>query len=149
MIEQEYRILHLEDLPSDAALAGREIGKVLKNYSIRVVESEADFIAELTGFKPHIVISDYQLPSFDGLSALKIVLEKSPLTPVIILTGSMNEDTAVDCMKAGATDYVIKEHIKRLGPEVLTALEQGENKVKKKNAEQALLQSEENFRRSI
>jgi PAS domain S-box-containing protein len=127
MIEQELRILHLEDLQSDAALANREIGKVLKNYSIRVVETEADFISELEGFNPHIVVSDYQLPSFNGLSALKIVLDKSPLTPVIILTGSMNEDTAVDCMKAGASDYVIKE-------------------AEKIRSEETLLKSEEKFR---
>jgi PAS domain S-box-containing protein len=146
MIEQELRILHLEDLPSDAALANREIGKVLKNYSIRVVETEADFISELEGFNPHIVVSDYQLPSFNGLSALKIVLDKSPLTPVIILTGSMNEDTAVDCMKAGASDYVIKEHIKRLGTSILNALEQKKNKAEKIRSEETLLKSEEKFR---
>jgi PAS domain S-box-containing protein len=149
MKEHEYRILHLEDIPSDAVLAQREIRKVLINSSIRVVETEADFRDQLEIYIPHIVISDFKLPSFDGLSALKIVLEKSPFTPVIILTGSMNEDTAVDCMKAGATDYVIKGHIKRLGPAILTALEQREILIEKKKAEQSLLQSEENFRRSI
>ena len=74
MKEQEIRILHLEDLSSDTELAKYEIKKVLKYFVIRVVETEIDFLHELDEFKPHIVISDYQLPSFNGLSALKIVL---------------------------------------------------------------------------
>jgi PAS domain S-box-containing protein len=146
MKEQEIRILHLEDLSSDTELAKYEIKKVLKYFVIRVVETEIDFLHELDEFKPHIVISDYQLPSFNGLSALKIVLEKYPLTPVIMLTGSMNEDTAVVCLKAGATDYVIKEHIKRLGPAILNAIDQTEIKIEKLKAEEALQKSEEKFR---
>lgn len=146
MKEQEIRILHLEDLPSDTELAKYEIKKVLNNFVIKVVENEIDFLKELEQFKPHIVISDFQLPSFNGLSALKIVLEKSPLTPVIMLTGSMNEDTAVICLKAGATDYVIKEHIKRLGPAILNAIDQTIIKNEKLKAEEALQKSEEKFR---
>lgn len=138
MINQNYRILHLEDLPSDAGLAEREIAKVLKHYSIMVVETEADFIDALASFDPHIVVSDFKLPSFDGMSALKIVLEKAPLTPVIVLTGSMNEDTAVYCLKAGAVDYVIKEHIKRLGPAVINALKQKKVKAEKAKALQEI-----------
>jgi PAS domain S-box-containing protein len=149
MKEQLIRLLHLEDVAADAKLAEFEIRKVLPSSIIRVVESKPEFISELEQFNPHIVISDFKLPSFDGLSALKIVLEKSPLTPVIILTGSMNEDTAVECMKAGATDYVTKGHSKRLGQAVLHALEKKENKLLKKRAEEALIQSEENFHRSI
>jgi DNA-binding NtrC family response regulator len=130
----KYRILHVEDLKSDADLAEREISKVLNNYSLIVVETESDFITSLGKFNPHLVISDFMLPSFDGMRALKIVLEKSPDTPVIMLTGSMNEDTAVDCIKSGAADYVIKEHIKRLGAAILNALQQKEIKIEKKKA---------------
>ncbi|MFA9390036.1 MAG: ATP-binding protein [Prolixibacteraceae bacterium] len=129
--KQNYKILHLEDLPTDAGLAEREISKVLENYTLKVVETEEDFRLALDKFNPDIVISDFKLPSFDGMSALKIVLEKKPTVPVIILTGSMNEDTAVECIKAGAMDYVIKEHIKRLGPAILNALEQ--KKIKHEN----------------
>ncbi len=81
------------------------------------VETKDDFLRELTGFLPDIVISDYSMPRFDGLmTALRLSNSARPTIPVIMLTGSMNEDTAVACMKAGrATDYVIKEHTKRLG----------------------------------
>ena len=145
-MEQQYRILILEDLPTDARLAEYEIRKVLQNFSTHVVETENAFLFELQNFKPHIVVSDYMLPSFNGLKALHLVQELSPDIPVIILTGSMNEDTAVDCMKAGATDYVIKEHIKRLGQSILNAIEQQKIKHAKQEAQQLLEQSEAKYR---
>jgi len=145
-MEQQYRILILEDLPTDARLAEYEIRKVLRNFSTHVVETEDAFLFELENFKPHIVVSDYMLPSFNGLKALQLVQKISPDIPVIILTGSMNEDTAVDCMKAGATDYVIKEHIKRLGQSILNAIEQQKIKHEKLVAQQLLKQSEAKYR---
>ncbi len=145
-MEQQYRILILEDLPTDARLAEYEIRKVLRNFSTHVVETENAFLFELENFKPHIVVSDYMLPSFNGLKALHLVQKFSPDVPVIILTGSMNEDTAVDCMKAGATDYVIKEHIKRLGQSILNAIEQQKIKHEKLEAQQLLKQSEAKYR---
>lgn len=140
------KILIVEDLPSDAQLTEREIKRSFESAEIKVVETKAEFIRELEEFIPDIVVSDFQLPSFDGLSALKIVLDLSPTTPVIILTGSMNEDTAVDCMKAGAMDYVIKEHIKRLGPAIINALKQKELNIEKLQAQHNLKLSEEKFR---
>ena len=134
-MEKELHILILEDLPSDVELAQREIEKIFKNYTIKVVETEKGFTKALTIFKPDLIISDYLLPSFDGLSALKIKRKISPLIPFVVLTGSMNEDTAVDCMKAGADDYVIKEHIKRLGPAVLNAIENKRIELEQKQAE--------------
>ena len=85
------------------------------------MDTEKDFLQALAAFKPDLIVSDYQMPTFDGLSALQLARDKAPFTPFIILTGSMNEDVAVDCMKAGADDYVIKEHIQRLGQSVLSA----------------------------
>ncbi len=140
------RVLILEDLPSDVVLAKREILKVLPEADILVVEDEPGFTSAVVNFKPDIVISDYRLPSYDGLSALKFVLTKSPFTPVIILTGSMNEDTAVECMKAGAVDYVIKEHVKRLGPAITNALQMRSIKLEREDALQKLRQSESMFR---
>jgi len=140
-MEQEYRILIAEDVPSDVLLAEHELKQVLKNFTTRIVETEKDFVAALEEFKPDLVISDYKMPSFDGLRALNLTLEKSPLTPVIIATGSMNEETAVDCMKAGAADYVIKEHLRRLGQAVVIALEQ-------KKIKAGILQAEERLKKA-
>jgi len=135
-MEKKLHVLIVEDLPSDAELAERELRTVLKNYTVQVVETEEGFTQSLRTFKPDLIISDYQMPKFDGLSALKIIQEKSPLTPFVILTGSMNEATAVECMKAGADDYVIKEHIKRLGLAALNAMEKKKNEQERKQAEE-------------
>ena len=118
------RVLIIEDIPIDAELCMHEIEKAVSSCEFLVVDTQEGYLAALEDFQPDFIISDFRLPNFDGLSALNIAIEKTPDTPFIILTGSMNEDTAVECMKAGAWDYVIKEHIKRLGAAFLAALEQ-------------------------
>jgi len=109
-------------------------------------ETREDFLQALDAYQPNLIISDYHMPRFDGLTALKLALEFAPSTPLIILTGAMNEDTAVECMKAGAVDYVIKEHIKRLGQAVLHALEENEVRRERINADLALRASEARYR---
>lgn len=118
------RVLILEDLPTDAELGMREVRCVLPQSEFRVVETREDFLEALESFHPDLILSDFRMPRFDGMTALQLAKELAPDTPFIIVTGSMNEDTAVDCMKAGAWDYIIKEHIKRLGPAVLSCLKQ-------------------------
>ena len=142
----EYKVLIVEDLPADAELDIRETRKVLGECVFEVVETETDFVDKLMNFQPDIILSDYNMPNFDGLSALKITLNLSPITPLIIVTGSVNEDTAVECMKAGASNYVIKEQIKRLGPAIIHALE--EKKIKQENIsyQNALIESERRYR---
>ena len=89
------------------------------------------------------------MPRFSGLTALKLALERAPLTPLIVVTGSLNEDTAVECMKAGAANYVIKEQIKRLGPSVIHALQEKQMRLKRLEAETALHRNEKYFRSLI
>jgi PAS domain S-box-containing protein len=146
LMNESTRILIVEDLATDAELAEREINKALDSCVFRRVETREDYLAALAAFQPDLVVSDYQMPRFDGLTALKLALEHAPHTPLIILTGAMNEDTAVECMKAGATDYVIKEHIKRLGSAVIHALEEKQVHRERRRAERALRESEERFR---
>ncbi len=138
-MKKDLRVLILEDLPTDAELAKRELKTVLKNYTVKVVDTEKDYVQALKQFKPDLIISDYRLPDFDGLSALKIRQDKCPFTPFVLLTGSINEDTAVDVMKAGADDYVIKEHIIHLGPAVLNAIYKKKIELENKQAEEKLL----------
>ncbi len=145
-METTYRVLIVEDMPSDADLTEREVQKVLNPCKFERVETPEDFLRMLDEFVPDIVISDYSMPRFDGLTALKLSLEKTPFTPFIILTGSMNEDTAVECMKLGATNYVIQEHIKRLGPAVINALDQKKIRIERQKAQEALVESEERYR---
>ena len=140
------RVLIVEDLPSDAELTEREIGKALGSCEFRRVETREAYLAALEACCPELIVSDFKLPHFDGLSALRLALERCPDVPFIIVTGSMNEDTAVECMKAGAWDYVIKEHVKRLGPAVESAMEQQRVRMEHKRAQSELRESEARFR---
>ncbi len=140
------RILILDDVRSDAMLADKELKRSLSSVVTKIVETEQQFREALVSFEPDLVISDYQMPSFNGMEALKITLENSANTPFIIFTGSLNEDTAVNCMHAGAADYVIKEHVKRLGPAVLNALERKQNWLQKIEAMNLLESREQMYR---
>jgi two-component system cell cycle sensor histidine kinase/response regulator CckA len=132
------RVLLVEDIPTDAELVKREIRRVLPSCSFQCTDNRDEFIEALADFQPDLIVSDYRLPRFDGLAALTLALEKMPLTPVIIITGAINEDTAVECMKAGAADYVIKEHLKRLGQAVLHALEERQLRLERRRDEERL-----------
>ncbi|MFO8088116.1 MAG: PAS domain S-box protein, partial [Bacteroidales bacterium] len=127
------RILFAEDLPADAEMARREIQNQGIAFDYRLVDTEEEFRDELTQFNPDIVISDYSMPPFDGLKALEIAREFRPSIPFIILTGSLNEETAVYCMKAGANDYVLKEKIKRLPFALREAIEKARIEQEKEN----------------
>ncbi|TYQ12706.1 UNVERIFIED_CONTAM: PAS domain S-box-containing protein/diguanylate cyclase (GGDEF)-like protein [Acetivibrio alkalicellulosi] len=135
-MDNTMRVLIVEDLSTDALLIKREVKKVLSQCEFFCVETKKDFLEALNDFKPDIILSDFRLPSFDGLTALKLAKDNALEVPIIIVTGSMDEDTAVDCMKAGAWDYVIKEHLKRLGPAILSSLELKELRVERKKAEE-------------
>ena len=130
------RILIVEDLVSDYELAQREIRKVVKNPSFKRMDNQTTLLKVLADFQPDLIISDYNLPDFNGMDVLKLVRENAPLTPLIIWTGSISEDVAVECMKAGANNYVLKENLKRLGPAVVHALEEGQLQMERRQAEE-------------
>lgn len=140
------RILFAEDSAADSELALRVIRREGIEFDYRIVLEETDFKRELTNFNPDIVVSDYSMPSFDGMTALNITRAYSPFLPFVVLTGSMNEETAVACMKAGANDYVIKEQIKRLPFAILEAIEKGHDRREKEYMQQMLRESENKFR---
>lgn len=148
-MSEPIRVLIVEDLPTDAELSEREIGKALGSCEFRRVETREKYLAALDEFGPALIVSDYRLPHFDGMTALKLAVEHCPDVPFIVVTGSMNEDTAVECMRAGAWDYVIKEHVKRLGPAVHSALEQQRVRIGRKRAEVALRNSEAELRAAL
>jgi putative nucleotidyltransferase with HDIG domain len=135
-MSQPIKILIAEDQPADADLCEREVRKSLSSCEFWRVDTRQDFITALQEFKPDLILSDYKMPGFDGMDALKITQQYSPQTPFIIVTGSINEDVAVECIKAGAWDYVIKDHIKRLGPAILGAMEEKKLRVAKLLAEE-------------
>jgi two-component system, cell cycle sensor histidine kinase and response regulator CckA len=149
MSESLLRILHVEDVPADAELAERELRRADFVFETLRVETRKTFLAALADFRPDLILSDYRLPGFDGMEALSLAREHAPDVPVIITTGSVNEETAVACMKAGAADYVLKEQLGRLGTSVRSALERQQLIAEGKRAAEKLAQSEAYYRSLI
>ncbi len=145
-MDEAIRILIVEDVAADAELAKREIGGEIKPCDFKIVETQEEFLDALETFVPDIIVSDYSLPVFNGMTALKLTLENAPATPLIILTGSQNEDVAVSCIKAGASDYVLKDSIRRLGPAVSAALEVRRVRQEKERIEASLRENQERYR---
>jgi signal transduction histidine kinase/CheY-like chemotaxis protein len=106
------------------------------------VETEAEFRAALDRGGHGLILADYTLPSFDGISALKIAMEKRPQLPFIFLSGTLDEEIAIEALKVGATDYVFKTRLSRLLPSVRRALREGEERAERVHAEAALRRSE-------
>lgn len=143
---KELKILFAEDMVADFELAIHELTRNGLVFKSKRVEKSEDFINALNEFNPDLVISDYSMPQFNGMQALKISKEHDISLPFIILTGTLNEETAVECMKSGATDYVIKEHIGKLSFAAKEALRYRDAMRKKTAAEAALLESESRYR---
>ena len=151
---QPLRILFLEDVPEDYEVAERGLRREGLEFTSVRVETHAAFEEALAQFKPDVVVSDYSLPSFNGMEALRLVREQDAVLPFIVLTGSINEETAVECIKSGASDYVIKEHVARLPFAVRSALAraaaaQSEARAcaLQESGQEALRRSEERYRR--
>jgi len=116
------RILIVEDVANDADLMTRELRRSGLAFTHERVQTEATLRAALRSFVPDIVLSDHSLPQFNASDALRVVREDAANTPVIIVTGSLDEETAADYIKAGAADYIVKHRLQRLGPAVRRAL---------------------------
>ncbi|MBU4263555.1 MAG: PAS domain S-box protein [Proteobacteria bacterium] len=132
------RILHLEDDFNDAELVRTALEEGGYRLDVACVETKADFIAALADNEYDIILADYMLPSFDGLSALAIAQEKTPEVPFIFVSGVMGEELAIDTLKNGATDYVLKQRMSRLAPAVCRALKEANELIKRNRAEQEL-----------
>ena len=130
----------------DAELVEYELERARIPFSSRRVDCRDGFLEALEEFRPDLILSDYTLPRFDGMTALSLARERAPSIPFLIVTGSVNEETAVGCMKAGATDYLLKSNLARIGPAIEAALERARAQAEKVQAESALAASERRFR---
>ncbi|MDP2784335.1 MAG: HD domain-containing protein [Sulfurimicrobium sp.] len=132
------RILLLEDSSADAELNEHVLRKARLDFtSLRVDDMDA-FIAALAEFRPDIILADYHLPGFDGLQALAVARGKTPDTPFIFVTGAMGEELAVDSIKHGATDYIIKDRLARLPAAIQRAREEKKYSAQRREDERAL-----------
>lgn len=139
------KILMVEDQPTDVELSMRELKRASINFEIRRVESEPEYRDELSNNPPDIVISDFSMPKFDGLSALRISQEVQPDIPFIFVSGTIGEEMAVESLKRGATDYVLKTNLKKLPNAVVSALVRMREKTARKFAEKELQESNRLF----
>jgi signal transduction histidine kinase len=135
-------ILHLEDNPNDAALiqSTLEAGGIV--CAVNRVENREDFVAALEHGGIDLILSDFTLPSFDGLSAAKIVHDKCPGIPFIHVSGTVGEEKAIDSLKSGATDYVLKGRLGRLVPAVNRAIEEVEERAARRKVEEQFVQAQ-------
>src|SRR6266581_2568349 len=136
------RILLAEDSESDAELIQRELKRGGLDFQSRRVQTEADFRRELDEFQPHLVISDFSMPQFSGPKALAIARESRADIPFIFISGTIGENVAVDMMKAGADDYVMKNNLARLLPALKRELREAEVRRGRRLAEERLKESE-------
>jgi diguanylate cyclase (GGDEF)-like protein/PAS domain S-box-containing protein len=141
------RVLHLEDDPRDAEWIQAKLKAAGLVCEITGVSGKEAFEAALDRDIFDIVLSDYNLPDYDGMSAVRRVRDKRPELPVIVISGTVGEDEAVECLKAGATDYVLKQRPQRLGAAVRRALMEKAEQEKRREAENALRESELRYRR--
>lgn len=139
------RILLVEDVPTDAELALIELQRAGISCTTRRVQSEAAFIEMLDQFRPDLILSDFTLPAFDGLSALDIARRNTPDTPFIFVSGTLGEERAIESLKRGAVDYVLKTNLRRLGPAVQRALQDVVDRDQRRRAERQLRESEARF----
>ena len=142
------KILFVEDVISDAELIWREIEKGKIEYSRILVDNQSDYENALKESCPDIIISDFSLPQFDGMSALALRNVICPLIPFILVTGSINEEVAVECMKSGADDYILKDNLSRLGPAIVNSINKLNLTRDKKAAEEELLKSEQRLQKA-
>ncbi len=135
-LKNSLRVLILEDVPTDAELVEQELRSAGVEFVSTRVDNQDSFSEALDRFAPEIILSDYSLPSFDGESALSMALEKAPGVPFIFVTGALGEERAIDLMKSGATDFVLKDRLSRLPLCVKRALEEVEEKRRRQRAEE-------------
>ena len=143
MEKRELHILVLEDVMTDAELIKDELREAGTVFRPCCVKDKAAYLKALDEFSPDIILSDYSLPSFDGLSALKLAGRKCPDVPFIFVSGALGEETAIELLKQGATDYVLKSRLSRLGPAVSRALQEVKERNERKMAEEELKKREQ------
>ncbi|MCD4790065.1 MAG: PAS domain S-box protein [Bacteroidales bacterium] len=138
MNKQNLNLLILEDNPDHAELMVKELKKEGFIFEWERVETKKSFKKALAK-KPDIILSDYNLPSFDGMTAIRLQQQTAPDIPLILVSGTIGEELAVECMKAGAIDYVLKDKLSRLGPVIKRAIKEAEEHIKRKQAEEEIV----------
>ncbi|BCA55379.1 putative Hybrid histidine kinase [Nitrospira sp. KM1] len=147
-MNQPLRLLHLEDNPLDADLIRATLIEAGLFCITQRVDTRAEFFSALKEGTLDLILADYSLPGFDGISALALARQHAPDVPFLFVSGQIGEELAIDAMHQGATDYVFKQRLGRLVPSVQRALRERDERTERRRAEEALRQSEKQFRQA-
>ena len=152
-VEQEtpsgpLRFLLVEDNPVDVELMERGLRRAGFDFTSAVVQTPEDFTRELRANRPHVVLADYNLPHWRGMEALEILAREGLDVPLILVTGALGDMTAVDCIKQGATDYVLKGALTRLPIAIRRSLQEKSLRDQRQRAEEDLARKVEELARS-
>ncbi|HWA25824.1 MAG TPA: PAS domain S-box protein [Lacunisphaera sp.] len=145
-MKRELQILIVEDMPADVVLINRELRKGGLSFRVHLATTDREFLRNLRDNPPDLILSDHDLPAFNGFSALELAKKHCPDVPFLFVTGSMGEQVAIESLRSGATDYVLKNRLDSLVPAVLRALRVADERRLRREAEKALTESEDHFR---
>jgi PAS domain S-box-containing protein len=138
----ELRVLHVEDNPLDAELVAQVLRKSGISFSVVVVQTEAEFERELRVQSPDVVLADYNLPQWEGMEALDLLRREELDIPLILVSGALGDVTAVECIKRGATDYVLQDGLARLPEAIRRALQEKVLRERQRRSDTALRESQ-------
>jgi two-component system cell cycle sensor histidine kinase/response regulator CckA len=147
-VKTQLRLLHLEDDPVDAELITTTLIEGGIPCQSQLVDTRQAFVAALKEGRMDLILADYSIPGFDGMTALALARQHCPDVPFLFVSATIGEELAIDTMHQGATDYVLKQRLGRLVPSVQRALRELNDRAERKRAEEALRQSEKQFRQS-
>ncbi|MES1250261.1 MAG: response regulator, partial [Chitinophaga rupis] len=143
---QPLKILHLEDLPADAEMVDRVLRKAQFRFEKQLVLDKSDFIKALKEFIPDVILSDHSLPAFNSMEALRVTREMGIHAPFILVTATVSEEYAVNMIKEGASDYILKDRLERLPNAVQNALDKQLMEIESRLADDALRASEQKYK---
>lgn len=136
------RVLQIEDSQLDAELVLSELDADAIDYDVRLVDEERDYLAVLEDFHPHIVLSDLSMPGFSGQRALELLRERDQDLPFIFVSATLGEEAAIEALRNGATDYILKQNPARLASAVRRALREAEVQRARRRAETELIRAQ-------
>ena len=142
------RLLLLEDDPIDADLIAATLSEAGLACTTHRIDTRSDFLTALNDRTFDLILADYSIPGFDGMTALSLARQLAPDVPFLFVSATIGEELAIDAMHQGATDYVLKQRLGRLVPSVQRALRERDERRERKKAEEALIQSEKQFRQA-
>ena len=147
--QEPLQVVLLEDVATDAELICAELEREGIAFDVQRVTSRDGFELALNAQRPDLILTDYNLPAFDGMAALEMALTLRPGVPVVFVSGAIGEERAIETMRQGATDYVLKDRLSRLGPAVKRALRESEERRARREAEAALRRTNDRLEQKV